>query len=184
MLAELFGKSMKTLHWCFSLSLLTTPGYEPKFRPLCTHLSCDMSSLCLISLSYFLYRVVLPHAQVSSSFIGLFWSWPTCLHFRRHVCDVRKDKTAHAKSRDRKFAVSHPVNKMPIYPWQIRALRCWHSLAGCFQMLELVWIWNPFGCESPGGMKYFVTQPCRPAMEIEENALGYSLLTNPKQSRG
>lgn len=44
------------------------------------------------------------------------------------------------------YASFHPVNNLPTYSWQLQAWKSWHKQAGCLQMLERVWIWNPLGC--------------------------------------
>lgn len=88
------------------------------------------------------------------------------------------------KARGQTFAISHSVNKLLIYSLQKQASMCWHKPAGCFQMLDLVSIWKPLGCEPPEWMKYFVTKPRSPVIEMEEKALGYSLLTYPMHYGG
>lgn len=68
-------------------------GNEPKLRPLCTHLSFEMSSRCIISSSYLRIGVGLQRTHVSSSFTGLFSCWPTCLSATLNSTIIKKIKS-------------------------------------------------------------------------------------------
>lgn len=116
-------------------------SFEPKLRPLCKHLSGVMSSLCLVSLSHFLRRLVLHQTQVSCLFPGLFfWCSPTCLHCQRRFCDVQKDKTALTKKTGTQTNLFNPVNTMPIYSWQTQTFlgvgRNWLAASKCSSWFE------------------------------------------------
>lgn len=112
-----------------------------------------MSSLCLVSLSRFLRRLVLHQTQVSCLFAGLFfWGSPT-------HSSVMFEKIRQHLTKKKPNNLFNPVNTMPIYSWQIQTFlgvgRKWLAAS---KMLELVWIWNPLGSEPPERKKVFCGQ--------------------------
>lgn len=169
------------LKWMF-FSYWHYLGYEPKFKPLRPHLSFETSSLCIIGLSYFPIQV---YVTIYSGFLSIQWFVLKLAHLstlaKAHLWHLL---TARAKAKDRNLPLHILSTSCQFILGKYKLLSVGTNRLAAFKSLSWFGFENPLGCEPSEGLKYFVTKPCSPLMDMEENSPGYLILTCPKHSGG
>lgn len=170
--------------WMDVFLLLILPGIWAKIQTI-LHTSVVWDELIV-----YLQLVVFPiqgYVATYSGFLFIQWfvllthlSTPSKACLR---CQIRSDSFL-TKSKDKNLPFHILSISCQFILGKYKLLGVGTNQLATFKCLSWFGFETLLGCEPPEGMKYFVTKPCSPVMEMKKNALGYSLLTYPKQSGG